>query len=164
MSMGDLLANRRIQLALGAAVMVLIGVIIGLIISPSGQGGSLGDRVIITTGSGSVITEELPLTVAEATAAGWKNVQVRCFTGMGRYFEKVDAQGQPGPHMLIYNNDNELIGTYIVSTVEMAAPPWEHMEEGLIGVSSYEFPHWSLPVFFKDPEFACGPANAGGIE
>lgn len=160
MSMGDLLANRRFQLALGAAVMVVIGVIIGLIISPSGSGGSLGDRVIITTGSGSTITEELPLTTAEATATGWKDL-MRCFNGRGRYFEKMDAQGQPGPNMLMYNSDDELIGVYIVSTVEMATPPWEHNENGLIGVNSYEFPHWSLPVYFTDPTLACGPDAAG---
>ena len=141
--------------------MAVIGAIIGLIFSPGGSGDSLGDRVIITTGSGSIITEELPLTAAEATAAGWKS-QVSCLKGKGRYFEKMDAQGQPGPYMLMYNTDNEMIGVYIISTVEMATPPWEHMTDGLIGVADYEFPHWSLPVYFKDPTLACGPAEVGG--
>ena len=161
MSLGDLFAKRWFQLALGAVVMAVIGAVIGLIVSPGDSGTSLGDRVIITTGSGSIITEELPLTATEATSAGWTDL-VRCYKGKGRYFEKTDAQGQPGTYMLMYNNDNELIGVYIVSTVEMVIPPWERMEEGLIGVTSYEFPHWSLPVYFKDPTLACGPAVAGG--
>ena len=159
--MGDRLANPRVQLALVGVVLIVVGIVIGAVISSSREAVTLGDRVIISTGSGSTVTADLPLTAAEATSAGWTDL-IRCFRGRGRYFEKKDATGQPGPNMLMFNDENELIGVYLVSRIEMPVPPWEYMEDGLIGVMSYEFEHWGLPIYMKDPTLACGAAVAGG--
>ena len=159
--MGDLLANPRVQFALVAAVLIVVGIVIGAVISSSREVVALGDRIIVSTGSGSKVAEDLPLTAAEATAAGWRDL-VRCFRGRGRYFEKMDATGQPGPYLLMFNDEDELVGVYLVSRIEMPVPPWEYLKEGLIGVMSYEFEHWGLPVYFKDPTLACGAAVAGG--
>ena len=151
--------NPRIQLALGAIAMAAIGVILALLISPGGTQG-LGDRLVISTGSGAEFSEELPMTATLATAAGWTDL-VRCFMGRGRYFTRANAQGEPFPYMLLYNVDNALVGVYLVSSGEMPEP-WEHLEDGLIGVTGYEFEHWGLPVYVNDPILACGPAVAGG--
>ena len=159
--MGDLLANPRAQLALVGIVLIVVGIVIGVVISSSREVVALGDRVIISTGSGSKVAEGLPLTAAEATAAGWTDL-VRCFRGRGRYFEKMDATGQPGPYLLIFNDENELIGVYLVSRIVMPVPPWEYLKDGLIGVKNYEFEHWSLPIYSKNPTLACGAAVAGG--
>ena len=159
--MGDRLANPRVQFALAGIVLIVVGIVIGVVISSSREAVALGDRIIISTGSGSEIIQELPLTAAEATAAGWTDL-VRCFRGRGRYFEKMDATGQPGPYLLMFNDGDELVGFYLTSRIEMPTPPWEYLEDGLTGVQSYEFEHWGLPVYVKDPTLACGAAVAGG--
>ena len=151
--------NPRIQLALGTIVMAAIGVILALVISPGGTQG-LGDRLVISTGSGAEFSEELPMTSTLATAAGWTDL-VRCFKGRGRYFTQANARGEPSPYMLLYNVDDALVGVYLVSSGEMLEP-WEHLEEGLIGVTGYEFEHWGLPVYVNDPVLACGPSVPGG--
>ena len=156
-----MLQNRRNQYVLGAIGAAVVGAVIALVLAPGDSESSLGDRVVITTGAGAAVSEDLPLTAALATTAGWADL-VRCFKGKGRYFEKPDAQGAAGPYLLMYNNDDELIGVYLTSRTEMPAPPWEYAENGLLGVANYEFEHWSLPVYLKDPVFACGPAVAGG--
>ena len=152
--MGDLVYDRRFQLVAFAVAMAVIGAIIGLFVSSSGAESGLGDRVEVSTGAGAKINESLPLTATLAKTAGWKDL-VECFNGKGRYFERTDGQGQPGAYLLAYNVDDELIGVHLVSRFAMTTPPWEYMPDGLIGVTSYEFEHWALPVFFKDPKLAC---------
>ena len=152
--------NPRAQLVLGVIVTAAIGVIVALVIAPGGGSGGLGDRLVISTGSGAEFSEELPYHAIDATAAGWTDL-VRCFKGRGRYFTRTTAQGQPLPYLLLYDVDDDLVGVYLVSTTEMP-DPWKHLEDGLIGVADYEFEHWSLPVYVQDPLLACGPAVAGG--
>jgi len=159
--MGDRLADPRVQFALAGIVLIVVGIVIGIVYSSSREVTALGDRIMISTGSASKVAEDLPLTAAEAKAAGWTDL-VRCFRGRGKYFEKMDATGQPSPYLLIYNEADELIGFYLVSRIEMPAPPWEYLKDGLTGVRSYEFEHWGLPVYIKDPTLACGAAVAGG--
>ena len=94
---------------------------------------SVGDRLALSSGgtieelsgaqSAALTTEEaqqLPLTAAEAVAAGWTD-PVLCSPGRGRYFEK----GKPYvdvPYFLLYNDQNELTGIYQFSLTEMPAP------------------------------------------
>ena len=155
-----MLQDRRVQYALGAIAMAVVGAVIALMISPGESESTLGDRVVVTTGAGSAAAADLPLTALDAQAAGWTDL-VRCFKGKGRYFEHMDAEGNPDPFVLAFNTEDELIGVYLTSRVEME-PPWEYMPDGLLGVPNYEFEHWSLPVYFKDSTLACGAAVAGG--
>ena len=155
-----MLQNRRTQYVLVAIGAAVVGAVVGLVLAPVGSESPVGDRVVITNGAGVALPAELPLKADLAAAAGWTDL-VRCFKGRGRYFEKLDAQGTPGPYLLMYDNDDELIGVHLVSRTEMPVPPWEHAEDGLLGVTNYEFVQWSLPVYFKRPVLACGPAGAG---
>jgi hypothetical protein len=154
-----MLQDRRVQYALGAIAMAVLGAVVALILSPGESESALGDRVVVTTGAGSTVSSDLPLTASDARTAGWRDL-VTCYKGKGRYFEHTDAQGNPDPFVLMFNADNELIGVYLTSKVEMPGP-WEHVPTGLEGVASYQFEHWSLPVYFKDPTLACGETAAG---
>ena len=90
--MGDRLANPRVQFALAGVVLIVVGIVIGVVISSSREVAALGDRILISTGSASEVAEDLPLTAAEAKATGWTDL-VRCFRGRGKYFEKMKPTG-----------------------------------------------------------------------
>ena len=102
---------------LGAVVSSLVLRVAGGSATPA-----VGDRVMLTTG-GSIApigasygagvnptrwSVELPLTAAEAVAAGWKD-PILCSPGRGRYFQKgTPEEGEP--FFLLYNDQDELIG------------------------------------------------------
>ena len=52
---------------------------------------------------------------------------VFCSPGRGKYFRR-DAEGVENPHLLIYDNLDEIIGIYMFSDSEMPAP-WMQMDE-----------------------------------
>ena len=171
--MAQLLRNRWIQLGIGGVGIAVAGVVIGLLI-PLGQASSssTGDLVSLTSG-GSVkprgrtepghifaqqwqtLREDLPVTAAEAVAAGWKD-PVLCDPGRGRYFQK-DVLGEDLPYLLMYNNEDELIGVYLYLVSDDELPPpwkkWENLVGGGAPIIDYE--HWSLLVYFQDLNHAC---------
>ena len=106
---------------------------------------------------------ELPLTAAEAVAAGWID-PVLCRVGRGRYFQK-GPEGEAEPYFLMYNSLDRLIGVYLFSDVEIL-PPWEQMDSlsGGGGLTLIDFPHWGLFVYFQDSTRACRTTEieAGG--
>ena len=104
---------------------------------------------------GQDLAIELPLTAAEAVAAGWKD-PVLCRVGRGRYFQK-GPSGEGEPYFLMYNSLDRLIGIYQYSEAEMP-PPWEQMDSlrGGGGLTLIDFPHWGLFVYFQDSTRACG--------
>ena len=148
-----MLQNRVVRYVLGAAVMAALGAVIGLNLAPAEVKSSLGDRVVVTTGAGAAVSKELPLTASDAKLQGWTD-QVSCFEGKGRYFLHTDSEGNLNPLVLVFNSEDRLLGTYLTSKVELP-DPWEHRPNGLQGVPSYGFEHWSLPIYFKDPTSAC---------
>jgi len=97
---------------------------------------------------------ELPLTVAEAVAAGWKD-PVLCSPSRGRYFQKSPA-GEGEPYFLMYNYLDRLIGIYHFSELETPSP-WvkEDSIRGGGGLTIIDFEHWGLFVYFQDPTQAC---------
>ncbi len=107
---------------------------------------SIGDRLIVTEGS----FDNLPLTAAEAEAAGWIDTG-ECVPNMGRHFLQMMGE-QPGPVVLLYNPAGDLIGVELESLSEQPAPPWEHLEGGHPGM---EFEHWTIHFWFDDPANAC---------
>ena len=108
---------------------------------------SIGDRLIVTEGS----FDSLPLTAAEAEAAGWIDTG-ECVPNMGRHFLQMMGE-QPGPVVLLYNPAGDLIGVELESLSEQPAPPWEHLgDEGHPGM---EFEHWTIHFWFNDPANAC---------
>ena len=165
--MEDLLRNRWVQLAAAA----LLGAAISAVVFSAGESSdpTLGP-VTLTTG-GAVFTqgdgnwryaarqnpeEVLPLTGAEAVAAGWKDPFL-CSQGRGKYFEK--AVGRGIPYTLLYSSDDELIGIYLISEKSMP-PPWEPTKEILGGAGPIiDYEHWGLFIYFRDPTRACTPNN-----
>ena len=105
-----------------------------------------------------IVEEELPLTAAEAVAAGWVD-PILCSTGRGRYFQKGGVEEVP--YLLMYDAADQLTGMYMVSETEMPAP-WERTEQisgGAGAVIDYE--HWGLFVYFRDPIKACVALDDG---
>ena len=162
--MEALLINRWVQLAAAA----LVGVVASAVFfSLAGQSPEPTLGPVTLTNGGAVFTQgdgnwryaaveravdELPLTGAQAIAAGWKDPFL-CSQGRGKYFEK--AVGQGLPYILLYDSEDELIGIYLISEKSMP-PPWEPTKEisgGAGPVIDYE--HWGLFVYFRDPTRAC---------
>ena len=141
-----MLQGQLTKYILGALFFLAVGAVIGTNMSPAEVESAYGDRIVVTTGAKGAAAD-LPITAAAAVEAGWKDL-VRCFRGKGRYFEHIDAEGNLNPFVLAYNNEDELIGVYLTSKIEMPAP-WEYKPNGLLGVTNYEFEHWSLPVYLR---------------
>ena len=173
--MAELVQNRWVQLVVVGAAMAVLGAVAG-VVALSGpedaQTVSVGDRVMFTSGGtvqvsgdgGDIGTlaaaadEKLPLTSAQAVAAGWKD-PVLCSVGRGRYFQKGPG-GEGVPYFPMFNRDDALIGIYHFSETEMP-PPWTQMDE-LYGGGGLKLldAHWGTFVYFQDPTRACGVVRA----
>ena len=172
----EALGNRWIQLVAAAVVAAVLATAVTLVLSSSGPSDPTLGPVKLTTGgtvamvggiqrqtdwaSRTIVEEELPLTAAEAVAAGWQD-PILCSVGRGRYFKKTG--GEEVPYILMYDSAGDLIGLYqyLVSETEIPAP-WERTEEisgGAGPVLDYE--HWGLFVYFRDPLRACTTRQGG---
>ena len=177
----DLLKSRWFRLgapqfAVGAAVGAAV---IFLVLSGDSSDSSGSGRVLFTaggsTGGGGAPTQstmafnpeqlvtDLPPTAAEAVAAGWTDPAL-CASGRGRYFYK-DAAAERVPYLLMYDNQDQLIGTYLYSESEMPLGPWQRMEDLLVGGRQViDVEHWGMFVYFQDPTRACtSQGNQGNI-
>ncbi len=130
----------------GLVLSVLGGLVLLLALGACSSSESIGDRLVSTQG----IFDELPLTAGEAIDAGWIATD-ECVPEMGRHFLKMAGE-QPGPMILMFNPDGELIGVELESLSEQPSPPWEHLQEGHPGM---EFEHWTIHMYFDDPAEAC---------
>ena len=167
--MEQLLNNIWLRLGSWTVLMAAVGVVISLV-AFSGSGGSANvataEYASISSaggaaGAGAGPLEALPLTVAGAVAAGWKD-PVLCDQARGRFFQK-DPPGDGVPHFLMYDNRDGLIGIYQFSVTEMP-PPWVYYEELQgAGKTIIDFPHWSLLVYFTDPLQACARRDRGAV-
>ena len=171
----QLVNNRWIHLVVVGAVTAIAGVILGMVLS-GGQPEQVLGTVKLTTGGAvartgdgwlgfsdnmrgdrEVFEQELPLTGAQAVAAGWKDPFL-CSQGRGKYFQKVD---QDVPYFLMYDAQDELIGIYHISVAEMP-PPWELTKEIYGGAGPViEYEHWGLFFYFQDPTRACETQGSG---
>ena len=149
-----------IRYFLGAAVGCILGVAFSLLYLRSDPITILGEDMYLTTGGNSVLREIVPLTEAAALQQGWED-PVRCFKRKGRYFQKENTDGST-PYLLQFNSSDVLLAIYLYSLVEMPSPPWQYEDKGLIGVKNMGVVHWSLPVFFRDPIYACGKISSLG--
>ena len=169
-----LLGNRWGELAVLGIGMTLVGIICSARLLSRGPSGPTLGPVKLTAGGSVTLTgdtsgqakwatrqikeEDLPLTAAEAVAAGWED-PILCSVGRGRYFKK--AGDVEAPYLLMYDAADRLTGMYMVSQTEMPLP-WELTEEisgGAGAVLDYE--HWGLFVYFRDPLKACTPLQGG---
>jgi hypothetical protein len=111
---------------------------------------SVGDRIIL---AGNPQTDKLsiPLSTANATASGWID-PILCAAGRGRYFTKPDSTNL----IILYNNQENVMGFYISSDVEMPEP-WKKIDalKGGGGLELIDKEHWGLYAFFNDSLKAC---------
>ena len=153
----SMLRDRRVQIVGGAMLLVVVTAVATVLIARAlSSTGSVGDRVVLSGGPRDSVSLDLPLTAAEAVAAGWED-PVLCFARKGRYFRK-EIDGQLASYMLMYNDDGQLRGMYNFSSNEMP-PPWE-LVTGLRGVPELD-EHWALEVTFRSPQLACGARKPG---
>ena len=175
----NLVRNRWVQLASGYVVAaVLVAVIVVMASVGDSSATWVGDRVFLTSGgaiiggstlpgytasrrSETTVDVSLPLTAAEAVAAGWTD-PILCSSGRGRYFQKGPA-GEGEPFFLMYNAEDQLIGMYLFSKSEMPIP-WKRLDElrGGGGLTLIDFEHWGLLVYNRDPTRACEKLERGG--
>ena len=151
----SVLRDRKFRFIGGAVLVVVVtAVVTALIATAALSTVSVGDRVVLSGVTHGSVSIDLPLTVAEAVATGWEDPIV-CLPQKGRYFEKKDTTGRLTPYMLMFNDEDELMGMYMFSETEMPSPPWVHVQR-LQGVYDLEYEHWSLEIMFKSPSLACG--------
>ena len=178
--MMDRIANRWVQLALVAIVLVAVAVV-GYVVFLGGPSGPELSRVMLTKGSsrqqvtagdGTVIARrelfdemrehDMPLTGAAALNAGWTDTG-SCTPGRGRYFVKTD---QGLPYLLVFDAGDKLTAIYQFTGNEMP-PPWERAERitTAAGAPVVDFGHYGVYTFFLDPTEACeggaGTAQSG---
>ena len=157
--MERILLQRWFQLTVGGIVAVVLGLVVWLLV----LGGPLGpierpDRVLLHGGSPTLVAP-VPLTAAEAAAAGWTEPAGKCISDQGRFFHK---EGEP--YVLIYNIEDSLIGMYLYTEKEMPSPPWRFFEAGatvyfqsfyspspaeVLKFPDLGFDHWGLAIYFK---------------
>ena len=167
----EALNNRWIQLVAAAVVAAVLATAVTLVLSSAGPSDPTLGPVKLTTGgtvyqpgdprvtrSRPIQEEALPLTAAEAVAAGWED-PILCSVGRGRYFQK--SGGGEVPYLLMYDSEDQLTGMYLVSETELP-PPWERTEEIAGGAGPVlDYDHWGLFVYFREPLRAC-VAREGG--
>ena len=153
-----MLRDRRVQIVGGAILLVVVTAVATVLIAGAlSSTVSVGDRLILSGGPLDSVSLDLPLTAAEAVAAGWED-PIICFPRKGRYFRK-EVDGQLTSYLLMYNDEGQLRGMYNFSNDEMP-PPWERAC-GLRGVPELEYEHWALEVTFRSPQLACGVRTLG---
>ena len=168
----NLLRHERIRTGVVVgALMLLVGLVVGWFVAPSGRSGYPGAGDVLLT-SGSQVHQDtkggdravaifdkagpldvpLPTTADEAVSAGWKDPFL-CSTGRGRYFQN---EVKEVPYFLMFNFEDNLIGLYHFSDNEMPYP-WRRTEElkGGGGIPLIEEEHWGLFVYFQNPTRAC---------
>ena len=172
--MAGLVQNRWARVSAGYVLsgVLLVVIIVVLVSAGDSSAVSVGDRMFLTSGGtahesghipgaiaklGSQITVDvnLPLTAAEAVAAGYTD-PIYCAPGRGRYFQEGPA-GEGYPFLLMYNGLDELIGIYHIIKNEMPEP-WKQMDKllGGGGLTVVDYEHWGLFVYYQDPTRACG--------
>ena len=154
----SMLRDRRVQIVGGAILLAVVTAVATVLIARAlSSTVSVGDRLVLSGGPRDSVSLDLPLTAAEAVAAGWED-PVICFPRKGRYFRK-EIDGQLTSYLLMYNDEGQLRGMYNFSNDEMP-PPWQRVC-GLRGVPELEYEHWALEVSFRAPQLACGVRKLG---
>ena len=172
--MAEMLGNRWMQRAVVVVARLILGVAISVVffslvpedhslgpvkLTAGGTVFHTGDRDGRGGPARQILEEELPLTGAEAVAAGWKD-PILCDHGRGKYFQKV--AGQRSPYTLMYSSEDDLIGVYLISDTEKPAP-WELTEEILGGAGPIiDYEHWGLFIYFQEPTKACAITQFSG--
>ena len=148
---------------------LLVGLIGLLAWTACGSSGTLGDRVVVTSG----IFDELPLTDVAALAGGWTALtdiavdfalpSTGCVPNHGRHFVKSPADPQHAgaitfagtpidPITVLMNAAGEFIGIELASLGEQVVPPWEYSPKGH---PDMDFEHWHMHIYLSDPAKAC---------
>ena len=154
----SMLRDRRVQVVGGAILLVVVTAVATVLIARAlSSTVSLGDRLVLSGGPRDSVPVDLPLTAAEAVAAGWED-PIICLPRKGRYFRK-EIDGQLTSQLLMYNNEDQLLGIYMISKNEMP-PPWERVC-AVRGVPELEYEHWAMEVLFRSPKLACGARKLG---
>ncbi len=145
------LSRLQIKLAIaGLAIGIVVGILIPMFIGGNDPVISVGDRITLA-GNPEIDEISIPLSTVNAAEFGWID-PILCAAGRGRYFTKPDSSNL----IILYNNQEDVMGIYIVSDVEMPKP-WKKIDslKGGGGLELIDKEHWGLYAFFKDSLKAC---------
>ena len=134
----------------GLAIGFVVGILIPMFIGGNEPVISVGDRIILA-GNPKIDEISIPLSTVNATESGWID-PILCAAGRGRYFTKPDSSNL----IILYNNQEDVMGIYISSDVEMSKP-WKKIDslKGGGGLELIDKEHWGLYAFFNDSLKAC---------
>jgi len=145
------LSRLQIKFAIvGLAIGIVVGILIPMFIGGNDPVISVGDRIILA-GNPEIDEISIPLSTVNAIESGWID-PILCAAGRGRYFTKPDFSNL----IILYNNQEDVMGIYIVSDVEMPKP-WKKIDslKGGGGLELIDKEHWGLYAFFNDSLKAC---------
>ena len=145
------LSRLQIKFAIvGLAIGFVVGILIPMFIGGNEPVVSVGDRIILA-GNPKIDEISIPLSTVNATESGWID-PILCAAGRGRYFTKPDSSNL----IILYNNQEDVMGIYISSDVEMSKP-WKKIDslKGGGGLELIDKEHWGLYAFFNDSLKAC---------
>ena len=145
------LSRLQIKFAIvGLAIGIVVGILIPMFIGGNDPVISVGDRIILA-GNPEIDEISIPLSTVNAIESGWID-PILCAAGRGRYFTKPDSSNL----IILYNNQEDVMGIYIVSDVEMPKP-WKKIDslKGGGGLELIDKEHWGLYAFFNDSLKAC---------
>jgi len=146
-----LLSRLRIKFAIvGLTIGVVIGILTPMFIGGGSPVISVGDRIILA-GTPKIDEISIPLSTGSAIESGWVDPML-CAAGRGRYFTNPDSSNL----IILYNNQENVMGIYIRSDVEMPEP-WKKIDslKGGGGLELIDKEHWGLYAFFNDSLKAC---------
>ena len=145
------LSRLQIKFAIvGLAIGIVVGILIPMFIGGNDPVISVGDRIILA-GNPEIDEISIPLSTVNAIESGWID-PILCAAGRGRYFTKPDSSNL----IILYNNQEDVMGIYIISDVEMPKP-WKKIDslKGGGGLELIDQEHWGLYAFFNDSLKAC---------
>ena len=159
--MADLLGKQWFRLGAGGLLMAVLGAVVAVVAtagvaSDSGVADQLSFYYIRSRAH-----EQLPLTAASASSAGWDGT-TRCIVGQGRLYQRASGADEPYPVMPVYDVEGGLVGIQLHSRAEQPAP-WVHAPDGLPNtqVENLEFPHWRVGIYLVPPIKACAVTRGG---
>ena len=160
--MPGLVRNRWLLLVAGYLLVAIVATVTSIAASGGfGEAVIVSDRVSTTSGTNPGALESFPTTAQLAQSKGW-NLATWCILGQGRFFRRGEGD-VADPLMLVYSDDDRLVGINLHSATEQPSPPWEYFPDGMkTGFKGREGALWAMSIYVSTPLKACDLEYRGG--
>ena len=152
--MRELVRKKQFRLGVGALAIALVGGLLVVFATPAYNPPTASADRIALAYARSLEGQDMPRTTPQALSSGWMDLG-RCIHGQGRFFAR-SPEGPPEPLMLLYDEDDNLIGLNLLSLGPQPTP-WVHHPIGIrTGLAGRDDEHWGTSIYVANPTDACG--------